>query len=91
MKVPVTGARCRVTTTWWNEGSILRGDYRTGIESLHTDLEIESDAPPEAVARLIAMSERACYVMSALDRPPRPSMHVTLNGETLRRPDDASP
>ena len=68
MKTPITAVKCRITTTWWNEGSVLRGDYRTGIESLHTDLEIESDSPSADVARLIEMSERACYVLSALDR-----------------------
>jgi hypothetical protein len=87
MKTPITAARCRITTTWWNEGSVLRGDYQTGIESLHTVLEVESDSPPEDVSKLIAMSERACYVLSALDRPPSASMDVMLNGEPLEVPD----
>ena len=87
MKTPITAVKCRITTTWWNEGSVLRGDYRTGIESLHTDLEIESDAPPDDVAKLIEMSERACYVLSALDRPPSPTMTVTLNGEPFEAAD----
>jgi hypothetical protein len=81
MKVPIAGASCRITTTWWNEGSVRRGDYRTGLESLHTELHVESDAPPGAVARLIEMSERGCYVLSSLDRPPKPTMEITLNGD----------
>lgn len=84
MKTPIKAAKCRVTTTWWNEGSVLRGDYRTGIESLHTDLDVESDAPAEDIAKLIAMSERACYVLSALESPPTASIEVSLNGESLR-------
>lgn len=87
MKTPITAARCHITATWWNEGSVLRGDYQTGIESLHTDLDVESDAPPEDVAKLIAMSERACYVLSALDRPPSATMDVMLNGEPMRASD----
>jgi hypothetical protein len=27
------------------------------------------------------MSERACYVLSALDRPPVPTLTVEVNGE----------
>lgn len=86
MKVPISGARCHLETIWWNSGSILKGDYETGIESMHTHLEVESDAPPEDVARLIAMAERGCYVLSALDRPPDPTMSISLNGEDFTMP-----
>lgn len=81
MKIPVTAASCHLKTVWWNSGSVLRGDYETGIESMYTHLEVESEAPPADVARLINMAERGCYVLSALDRPPTPTMDVTLNGE----------
>lgn len=88
MKIPVSAASCHLVTIWWNSGSILKGDYETGIESLHTDLMVESEAPEEDVARLIAMAERGCYVLSALDRPPTPTMDVTLNGEPFEIPSD---
>lgn len=81
MKIPITGASCRITTTWWNEGSVRRGDYQTGLESLHTELHVESESPADDVARLIEMSERGCYVLSSLDRPPTPTMEITLNGD----------
>lgn len=81
LKVPVDKASCRVTTTWWNSGSVLRGDYATGLESLHTELNVESDAPAEDVAKLISASETACYVLSAIDRPPTPTMDIVVNGE----------
>ncbi len=80
LKVDLQGAKCRITTTWWNSGSVLRGDYATGLESLHTELHLESAAPPEDLARLIEVSERACYVLSALDRPPVPTREITVNG-----------
>ena len=70
-----------MTTTWWNSGSVKRGDYSTGLEALHVDLHVETDAPEDALRNLIEMSERACYVLSALDRPPRPTLDVAVNGE----------
>lgn len=88
MKVPITAASCHLKSVWWNSGSILRGDYETGLESIHTDLTVESDAPPEDVARLIAMAERGCYVLSALDHSPIPTMDITLNGEPFSIGDD---
>jgi hypothetical protein len=88
MKTPIQAVSCRVTTEWWNEGSVLRGDYRTGIDAIHCELEVESDAPATAVGKLIAMSERACYVFSAFDRPPSPRLNVTLNGEPFPIPQD---
>ena len=83
MKTPITSAECRVTTTWWNSGSVMRGDYATGLESLHTELRVESQSPTEDVAKLIAMAERGCYVLSALDKPPIPTRDIQLNGEPL--------
>ena len=70
-----------MTTTWWNSGSVKRGDYATGLEALHVDLTIDSDGPRDELENLIAMSERACYVLSALDRPPQPTLSVEVNGE----------
>lgn len=84
LKIDLAVATCRITTTWWNSGSVLRGDYATGLESLHTQLHVESSASPEDVSRLIEVSERACYVLSALDRPPVPTREITLNGEPFR-------
>ena len=81
MKVSLAAARCRVETTWWNTGSVLRGDYETGLRSLHTDLQVESDASPAELARLILMAERGCYVLSALANPPVPTRNVSVNGE----------
>lgn len=72
-----------MTTTWWNSGSVMKGDYATGLESLHTELRVESEAPPEDVAKLIAMAERGCYVLSALNKPPVPTRDIHLNGEPL--------
>jgi len=62
---------------------VLKGDYATGLESLHTELRVESEAPLEDVAKLISMAERGCYVLSALDKPPTPTRDIQLNGEPL--------
>lgn len=70
-----------MTTTWWNRGSARRGDYETGLESLHTDLDFESEARPEEIAKLIDVAQRACYVLSSLERPPSPTKSFTVNGE----------
>lgn len=63
-----------------------RGDYATGLDSLRTELEIESPSPVDEVQSLINLSERACYVLSALEGPVRPTTLVKLNGDELEVP-----
>ena len=70
-----------MVTTWWNSGSIRRGDYAVGLKAVDVALQFESDAPSDDLAKLISMSERGCYVLAALDDPPTPSLVVEVNGE----------
>lgn len=83
LKVDVTAARCTVKTEWWNEGSARRGDLRTGLESIETDLEVESTSPQDDVENLVRIAEQGCYVLSALKAEIKPTLKVSINGEPI--------
>lgn len=85
LKVDITAARCTVKTEWWSEGSALKGDLRTGLDAVHTLLEVTSPSPRDEVANLVRIAEQGCYVLSALKDPPASTLEVTLNGEDLPR------
>lgn len=82
-KVEISDARATVRTEWWNSGSIMRGDYATGLASLTTELAVESPNPPEEVAELIRVAEAGCYVLSGLADPPETELRATLNGAPI--------
>jgi uncharacterized OsmC-like protein len=61
----------------WAEGEIdFRGtlgvakDVPVGFRSLHLHFDLDTDATPEAQARLLALTERYCVVYQTLAHPP---------------------
>jgi hypothetical protein len=83
LKIPVDGARMRVQVHFWREGSALAGTLRAGCDGVETDLEIESSASAEQIARLVRTAENGCYVMQTLLKGTPITRRVTLNEEPL--------
>ena len=48
-----------------------------GMTAIRVHFEIDSDATPEQLAKLIQLTERYCVVFQSLKNPP--SLSVTLN------------
>ena len=80
MKVEIRKARVKVTARFKNEGSVLRETIDTQGVGFETDLDVESDAPPERVAAVVRNSEKGCYVMQTILKPTPVETRVTLNG-----------
>ncbi len=80
MKVEIRKARVKVTARFKNEGSVLRETIDAQGVGFETDLDVESDAPPERVAAVVRNSEKGCYVMQTILKPTPVETRVTLNG-----------
>ena len=80
MKVEIRKARVKVTARFKNEGSVLRETIDAQGAGFETDLDVESDAPPERVAAVVRNSEKGCYVMQTILKPTPVETRVTLNG-----------
>ena len=52
---------------------------------METRLSLDSEEPPERIARLVEMAERGCFIMSALQNPVAVTSTVALNGEALHK------
>lgn len=83
LQIPVRHARVHVRMRNKQEGSVLQGTVQASCLGFDTELAIESDAPPEAIRRLVAVAERGCYTMQALLQPVAFQRTVTLNGQPL--------
>jgi uncharacterized OsmC-like protein len=83
LRVPLEKATVRVRGHFWTEGSALAGTLQAGCDGFEMELELASPAPPEQVARVVALARSACYVEQALTSAVPVRSTVTLNGLPL--------
>ncbi len=83
LKIPVRKARVHVRMRNKQEGSVLQGTVRASCLGVETQLELESDEPPERVAALVRTAENGCFTLQALLAPVSVARAVTLNGAPL--------
>ena len=50
-------------------------------DSIHTELSLDSEEPPERLAKLITMAEATCFTMAALRNPASVALEATVNGQ----------
>jgi hypothetical protein len=50
---------------------------------IDTELEINTSAPRDEVAKLVATAERMCFMMDAVREPHEVRSRVTVNGAVL--------
>jgi hypothetical protein len=86
MKTPIQKARVHVTMRNKTEGSVLQGTVQAGCLGIETQVELESDQPPDHVAAVIRNAENGCFTMQALLAPVEVTLTITLNGAPLPTP-----
>lgn len=82
-KLNVQTIRLKQITRFFVKGSALQGTLRGGALGLETQIEIDSDEPPEKIRHLIRMSEQTCFTLQSLITPVPVQTSATLNGEPL--------
>ena len=83
LKLDVKSARAKVRGRYYGSGSIKAETVDTGCEGIETELVIESDEDPDAIAKLVRVSEDGCFVIQSLRSPTPVSMSVQLNGTEI--------
>ena len=74
----------RVTPRFEQTGSIGADTAKSRLLDIETSLDIESDADPEAIAKLVTTAERMCFLMDAIREPHEVHNATSLNGKPLR-------
>ena len=82
-KLNLQSIRLKQITRFFMKGSALQGTLTGGSLGLETQIEIESDEPPEKIRHLIRMGEQTCFTLQSLVHPVPTQTSVTLNGEPL--------
>ena len=73
--------RIKVTARYSRTGSVLTGDAQTRCDSIHAEMSLDSEEPPEHLTQLITMAEATCFTMAALRNPAPVTLEATINGQ----------
>ena len=77
MSIPVKGGRIVAEGVWDARGTLgVDRAAPVGLTEIALRFEVDSDAPPEKIARMIEMVERYCVIAQTLKTPPRLSFAV---------------
>ena len=75
--------RLEQVTRFFMKGSVRDGSLHGGAKGLETNVQIESDEPPERIRELVRMAEQTCFTLGAWTEAVPASTTVTLNGAPL--------
>jgi uncharacterized OsmC-like protein len=71
MSVPITSCRITADGQWDARGTLaVDREAPVGLTDIALRFEIEADADPETVARLVQLTERYCVIVQTLIAPP---------------------
>lgn len=87
-KVKIKAATCRTELDFLLTGSVKRGDVEASCSEARTHLEVQSDDPPAAVAAVVRLAHRGCFLEQMIEKPVPVRSTLTLNGTAL---DDDTP
>jgi uncharacterized OsmC-like protein len=90
-KVKIKMASCRTELDFLMTGSVKRGDVQAGCTHARTHLDVESDHPPEAVAEVVRLAHKGCFIEQLVEKPVPMSSTLTLNGTPLDDSDGEPP
>jgi hypothetical protein len=87
-KVKINSARCRTELDFLLTGSVKRGDVQSSCAEARTFLEIESDDPVDAVAKVVELAHRGCFLEQMIANPVPLRSQLTVNGHEVKPPVD---
>jgi uncharacterized OsmC-like protein len=71
MGIPLRGGQVRATGEWDARGTLgVDPQAPVGFKSIRLDFELDSDASPQQLEKLLQLTERYCVVFQTLSRPP---------------------
>lgn len=83
-KIELRDISMTVTPRFEQTGSIAADTVRSRLVDVETSLHIDSPAPPETIAKLVATAERMCFLMDTIREPHEMRNSTSLNGQPLK-------
>ncbi|HKI99279.1 MAG TPA: OsmC family protein [bacterium] len=81
MSVPLRGGTVRADGVFDARGTLgVAKDAPVGLQDVRLHFDLETDAPPEKIAKLIELTERYCVIYQTLRHPPEIAMSFKAHG-----------
>ena len=90
-KVQYDKATCQVEIDWRISGSVLKGDVEANCLAVRTTLRIESPAPADKLAGLVAMAKRGCFMEQMITTAVPVTSTLVVNSEEVPIPPHPGP
>ena len=75
LEIPIRGGRLRAEGDLDFRGTLgVVKDVPVGFQAIRLNVELDTDAGPEQLERLLSLTERYCVVLQTLRRPPEVSL-----------------
>jgi uncharacterized OsmC-like protein len=76
LEIPIRGGRLRAEGDLDFRGTLgVAKDAAVGFQAIRLTIELDTDAGPEQLDRLLALTERYCVVLQTLRHPPQLTIH----------------
>ena len=85
LKVPLAGITMKGRWGMHTEGSALQGTLQTDPIGLDIEIQLDSNAPPEDLARTVRTAERACHSTQAIRQAVPTLIQVDVKGVPLEQ------
>ena len=79
----INAATCCTELDFLLTGSVKRGDIEAGCSEARTHLDVQSDDPPDAVAEVVRLAHRGCFLEQMIEKPVPVRSTLTLNGSVI--------
>jgi uncharacterized OsmC-like protein len=83
LKIELKQVHVEQVIRFFRKGSILGGTIQSGSHGVEVQVDVESEASPETIARLVRIAQESCFTHGALAVPVPVETTVRLNGQGL--------
>ena len=83
LQISYDSAQISIEATFREEGSVPEGRVQAYTDEIVARLDITSTEGPQAVEKLVRVSESGCWVLQSLRSPIDVLTSASLNGEPL--------
>lgn len=82
-RVEIKKIKGKASVFFERTGSVALGTIEALVPRVETYYEIDSDADPEEIAKVLRVARAGCWVRQAVATPTSFEDHVTVNGQPL--------
>ena len=83
MRVELKQVHLDQVIRFFRKGSLLGGTIQSGCLGIEVQVDVESDEPPDKIARLVRVAQESCFTHGAIANPVPVETNVRLNGQPL--------